>query len=146
MPRLRHRLAVTRRGEVRLVFWQARYYDHNCRTPETVKEKIVYCHKNPVTEGWLPTQVIGDGRVTTGMRVGAMCRWRWTRSTPESIPTASGWGTQHGPPGPDNSCRERRAPDLLLLAGQLETQMDLNIEGRSRAIARLCDIVAQRII
>jgi len=30
-------------------FWQKRCYDHNCRTPETVLEKINYCHKNPVT-------------------------------------------------------------------------------------------------
>jgi putative transposase len=31
--------------------WQKRCYDHNCRTPETVIEKINYCHKNPVTRG-----------------------------------------------------------------------------------------------
>jgi putative transposase len=42
------RLQVVRRGRVRLAFWQARCYDHNCRAPETVKEKIRYCHKNPV--------------------------------------------------------------------------------------------------
>ena len=30
------------------VFWQKRCFDHNCRTPETVKEKIEYCHNNPV--------------------------------------------------------------------------------------------------
>ncbi len=29
-------------------FWQPRCYDHNCRTPETVLEKIRYCHENPV--------------------------------------------------------------------------------------------------
>lgn len=45
------RLTVNRRGEVRLAFWQARCYDHNCRTVETVKEKIVYCHKNPGARG-----------------------------------------------------------------------------------------------
>lgn len=28
--------------------WQRRCYDHNCRTPESVMEKIEYCHKNPV--------------------------------------------------------------------------------------------------
>lgn len=33
------------------MFWQKRCYDHNCRTPETVREKIIYCHKNPVTRG-----------------------------------------------------------------------------------------------
>lgn len=32
-------------------FWQRRCYDHNCRSPETVREKIEYCHKNPVTRG-----------------------------------------------------------------------------------------------
>jgi putative transposase len=29
-------------------FWHKRCYDHNCRTTETVKEKINYCHLNPV--------------------------------------------------------------------------------------------------
>jgi len=33
------------------VFWQRRCYDHNCRTPESVKEKIIYCHNNPVRRG-----------------------------------------------------------------------------------------------
>jgi putative transposase len=37
------------------VFWQKRCYDHNCRTPETVLEKINYCHNNPVRAG-----LIGD--------------------------------------------------------------------------------------
>jgi len=45
------RLRVVRAGESRMVFWQIRCYDHNCRTPETVREKIEYCHKNPVTRG-----------------------------------------------------------------------------------------------
>jgi len=31
--------------------WQRRCYDHNCRTPETVVEKINYCHYNPVVRG-----------------------------------------------------------------------------------------------
>jgi len=35
----------------RRVFWQRRCYDHNCRTPETVREKIEYCHNNPVKRG-----------------------------------------------------------------------------------------------
>ena len=35
------------RGGAR-VFWQRRCYDHNCRAPETVREKINYCHNNPV--------------------------------------------------------------------------------------------------
>jgi putative transposase len=29
--------------------WQRRCYDHNCRTPDTVLEKVRYCHNNPVT-------------------------------------------------------------------------------------------------
>jgi len=33
------------------VFWQKRCYDHNCRTPEIVLEKINYCHNNPVRAG-----------------------------------------------------------------------------------------------
>ncbi len=33
------------------VFWQKRCYDHNCRTPETVREKIEYCHNNSVRRG-----------------------------------------------------------------------------------------------
>ena len=43
------RLRANRAGESRRVFWQIRCYDHNCRSPETVREKIEYCHKNPVT-------------------------------------------------------------------------------------------------
>ena len=35
----------------RRVFWQRRCYDHNCRSPETVKENLRYCHKNPVNRG-----------------------------------------------------------------------------------------------
>jgi len=33
---------------VKRVFWHKRCYDHNCRTLETVWEKIHYCHNNPV--------------------------------------------------------------------------------------------------
>jgi len=40
-----------RDGENRFVFWQRRCYDHNCRTTETAKEKINYCHMNPVRAG-----------------------------------------------------------------------------------------------
>ena len=47
----RSRLRITRRGESRVAFWQPRCYDHNCRTPETVVEKINYCHNNPVKRG-----------------------------------------------------------------------------------------------
>jgi REP element-mobilizing transposase RayT len=45
-------------GEYR--FWQPRCYDHNCRTPETVREKIEYCHKNPVNRGLVVN--MGDWR------------------------------------------------------------------------------------
>jgi putative transposase len=31
--------------------WEKRCYDHNCRTPDTVREKINYCHNNPVSKG-----------------------------------------------------------------------------------------------
>lgn len=33
------------------VFRERRCYDHNCGTPETVREKIQYCHNNPVKRG-----------------------------------------------------------------------------------------------
>ena len=33
------------------VFWQKRCYDHNCRSAGTVREKIIYCHNNPVKRG-----------------------------------------------------------------------------------------------
>lgn len=35
----------------RLVFWQKRCYDHNCRSIDIVKDRINYCHKIPVTKG-----------------------------------------------------------------------------------------------
>lgn len=33
------------------VFWQKRCFDHNCRSQKTTREKIVYCHNNPVKRG-----------------------------------------------------------------------------------------------
>ncbi len=33
------------------IFWQTRCYDHNCRSTESVREKINYCHLNPVKRG-----------------------------------------------------------------------------------------------
>ena len=45
------RLQVIRGGKETYAFWQLRCYDHNCRTPQTVKEKIIYCHNNPVKAG-----------------------------------------------------------------------------------------------
>ena len=41
--------------DVKHVYWQKRCYDHNCRTLETVLEKINYCHNNPVRAG-----LVGD--------------------------------------------------------------------------------------
>lgn len=38
-------------GDFPRVFWQKRCYDHNCRTVSSVREKINYCHKNPVKRG-----------------------------------------------------------------------------------------------
>ncbi len=42
-------LVVANGGRRKHSIWQRRCYDHNCRTPETVREKINYCHNNPVT-------------------------------------------------------------------------------------------------
>ena len=33
------------------IFWQKRCYDHNCRSAASVREKINYCHNNPVRRG-----------------------------------------------------------------------------------------------
>ena len=33
------------------VFWQRRCYDHNCRSIDSVREKVRYCHQNPVKRG-----------------------------------------------------------------------------------------------
>lgn len=38
-------------GRLRTSFWQARCYDHNCRSLDDVREKINYCHLNPVRAG-----------------------------------------------------------------------------------------------
>lgn len=37
------------------VFWQKRCYDHNCRSLESVIEKINYCHMNPVKRNLVET-------------------------------------------------------------------------------------------
>lgn len=49
-------LWVNRNGESRKVFWMRRCYDHNCRTFDIVREKIEYCHKNPVQRGLVKNQ------------------------------------------------------------------------------------------
>ena len=46
-----NRIMVLRGGKTGHAFWQPRGYDHNCRTPESVREKINYCHMNPVKAG-----------------------------------------------------------------------------------------------
>jgi putative transposase len=50
-PGLLENLWVLRNQEPRYVFWQRRCYDHNCRTIDAVREKINYCHMNPVKAG-----------------------------------------------------------------------------------------------
>jgi putative transposase len=42
------RLTVIRDGAKKFTLWQRRCYDHNCRTVESVWEKVNYCHNNPV--------------------------------------------------------------------------------------------------
>ncbi len=44
-------LEVIRAGKESYALWQLRCYDHNCRTPDKVREKIHYCHMNPVKAG-----------------------------------------------------------------------------------------------
>ena len=46
-PEREHR----RRSNGQSAVWQRRCYDHNCRSAETVREKVDYCHRNPVTAG-----------------------------------------------------------------------------------------------
>lgn len=46
-----NRLMVTRNGRQRFALWQKRCFDHNCRSHESVWEKVEYCHNNPVTRG-----------------------------------------------------------------------------------------------
>lgn len=41
-------LHIKRGGKKKFAFWQEGCYDHNCRTPDAVMEKIRYCHNNPV--------------------------------------------------------------------------------------------------
>jgi putative transposase len=46
-----HRLTAMRNGRQRFALWQRRCFDHNCRSDESVWEKVEYCHNNPVTRG-----------------------------------------------------------------------------------------------
>ena len=45
------RLRSPRKDKSKRAFWLAKCFDHNCRTIETIKEKLVYCHNNPVKAG-----------------------------------------------------------------------------------------------
>jgi putative transposase len=42
--------ASHRKGRKYQVF-ERRCYDHNCRNRDVIMEKIIYCHRNPVTRG-----------------------------------------------------------------------------------------------
>ena len=44
-------LLVRRDGKEKMAVWQRRCFDHNCRTEESVWEKVNYCHNNPVRRG-----------------------------------------------------------------------------------------------
>jgi putative transposase len=44
-------LLVRRDGKEKIAVWQRRCFDHNCRTTESVWEKVNYCHNNPVRKG-----------------------------------------------------------------------------------------------
>lgn len=48
---LLERFHAIRRGVDRFALWQIRCYDHNCRTWESILEKVNYCHNNPVKRG-----------------------------------------------------------------------------------------------
>jgi putative transposase len=48
------RRRILRRENGAAAVWHRRCYDHNCRTPETVIEKVEYCHDNPVKRGLVP--------------------------------------------------------------------------------------------
>ncbi len=39
---------ILKRSNGQPAIWQRRCYDNNCRKPEIVREKINYCHNNPV--------------------------------------------------------------------------------------------------
>jgi putative transposase len=45
------RLVHLQKGVPAFQLWQLRGYDHNCRTEQSVWEKVNYCHWNPVKPG-----------------------------------------------------------------------------------------------
>ena len=67
-----NKLKIQAGGETRYHLWEKRCYDHNCRSEETVIEKINYCHMNPVCAG----------------SVADPAEWRW-----------SSYGAYQGMPG-----------------------------------------------
>jgi len=48
---LTSQLTVTRNGQEKRVLWKRRCYDHNCRSDESLWEKVRYCHNNSVRRG-----------------------------------------------------------------------------------------------
>jgi len=71
------RLSIVKDGNRQNVFWQKRFYDHNCRTAKTVIEKIKYCHKNPVVRNLVTSSD----------------QWLIALNCDMEKPTASGWAT-----------------------------------------------------
>jgi len=50
-PALLSKLTITRNAREKFALWERRCYDHNCRTDESIWEKVTYCHANPVKRG-----------------------------------------------------------------------------------------------
>jgi len=48
---LLNKLRVIRHGVERFALWQTRCYDHNCRSWDSIWERVNYCHNNPVKRG-----------------------------------------------------------------------------------------------
>jgi putative transposase len=51
LKQIRDRSFVLQRGDGSPAVWQRRCYDHNCHTIDSVRQKIGYCHTNPVRRG-----------------------------------------------------------------------------------------------
>lgn len=56
------------------VFWQKRCYDHNCRTIDAIRQKMVYCHNNPVRRGL--------ARNPAGYSLSSYCWYQGKRDVP----------------------------------------------------------------
>jgi putative transposase len=48
------RLEVTRDRVKKLALWERRCFDHNCRDTDSIREKVQYCHNNPVKRELVP--------------------------------------------------------------------------------------------